>query len=504
MTEQFVEGVAIEAAEVFQESFPGAFDKIGIFRRGSLEDVDIAEILFVPAAVVEATQIHAAVGTEFDVGIAEPDHEDLFADDGKTRARFFYRERFEIAVRTAEVADPEVAGVSRWHRGGSVVVDQTTRSPRDLLDGRQGIGGAALVFRLPDRLGHPRVHRDFLVAGMSVNRSAELELIAEIHQDLMPVVPARVAALDEIDEAARVPGVGVVVAGEKVAKFVKGELLRIAQARVDLFEIRSVGITAENAAGVGTIVVAAFLRREMIAAVADGPVEFSIRPPHEPVHVVARDAHAHAEAILQGSAFVGTAVAVGVAEMPEMRDVRVVDVVLFPRDQTDPGTVEDVVKAIGPDARAVGAAVTVGVFDADDAVGELGVKGERTCQLILLVHPVTIFVGAVVDVVEEEALLVADVLHSRAPAVDLGNVETALGVKTDRAGVLRLTRVGEEARADAPGQLEITDANLRLAVVGLFREKLDRSGERFPLFLFRILREAGVKEQRGEGEGSEG
>jgi len=171
----------------------------------------------------------------------------------------------------------------------------------------------------------------------------------------------------------------------------------------------------------------------------------------------------------------------------------------FPGNESDPGTVEDFVKIVGPDARSVGSPVAVGVLDADDAVGELGVEREGTSQLILLIHFEPVFAGAVVDIVEEESLLGADVLHARAPPVDLGDVETTLVVKTDRARVLRLAGIGEEARADALGQLEVTDAHLRLAVVGLFRKKLDRCGESLPFFLIGFLCEAGVKEQRDEG-----
>src|SRR5690606_19792047 len=125
-----------------------------------------------------------------------------------------------------------------------------------------------------------------------------LEGIAEIHQDLVAVVPTGFPALDNVDESAGIPGIGVVVTGEEIPIGIEGEFLGVAQASVELLEIGAVRIAAENTAGVGPMVVTAFLGGEGIAAVTDGPVELAVGAPGESVHVVARDAHAHTEAVL--------------------------------------------------------------------------------------------------------------------------------------------------------------------------------------------------------------
>ena len=59
-------------------------------------------------------------------------------------------------------------------------------------------------------------------------------------------IPAAIAPLQDVDDAGSVPAIGIIVAGEKVAVFVVGQILRISQAGMIDFKIGPVSITAED------------------------------------------------------------------------------------------------------------------------------------------------------------------------------------------------------------------------------------------------------------------
>ena len=83
-------------------------------------------------------------------------------------------------------------------------------------------------------------------------------------------LPTGVGAFDDVDHAGGVALVGIVVDGERVAEVIEGDLLRITQAEVDDFEVRAVGLEAEDRAAVTGVVFLPFLGGEVETTVADG------------------------------------------------------------------------------------------------------------------------------------------------------------------------------------------------------------------------------------------
>src|SRR5688572_13633209 len=91
-----------------------------------------------------------------------------------------------------------------------------------------------------------------------------------------------------------VAAIAIVVRGEKVAVYVEGEFLRIAQSPRDDFKVAAVRVRAKDAAGIGH----QFRRetgngvldlREKVGvrpAVGDGPVELAVGSENQAVHVV--------------------------------------------------------------------------------------------------------------------------------------------------------------------------------------------------------------------------
>jgi hypothetical protein len=95
-----------------------------------------------------------------------------------------------------------------------------------------------------------------------IHRCPQIELIPEIEENLVTVIPSGVTSFDQVNETSRIPLIGIVVAGEKVSELVKGKFLGISQTRVNNLQLGTVWFTAENCAFVGVVVVATFLRRE--------------------------------------------------------------------------------------------------------------------------------------------------------------------------------------------------------------------------------------------------
>jgi hypothetical protein len=89
--------------------------------------------------------------------------------------------------------------------------------------------------------------------------------------------PASFHSLDDVNDARSIAGVGVVVDREEIAKFVEREFLRIAKSGCEELQLAAVAIAAQHGSGVG-IREQAVGRLDMQAAVADGEVNFSVRP----------------------------------------------------------------------------------------------------------------------------------------------------------------------------------------------------------------------------------
>src|SRR2546430_8850858 len=98
------------------------------------------------------------------------------------------------------------------------------------------------------------------------------------------------------------------------------------------------------------------------------------------VQVMADETDTHTEAVVERFAEIGNAIAVRVAQQPEIRNVRVPDV-SFARQNAGADTVERRVKTIGEDRRMIGLAVTVA--RSEEHTSELQSQSNLVCRLLL-------------------------------------------------------------------------------------------------------------------------
>ncbi len=232
------------------------------------------------------------------------------------------------------------------------IVDEARGTVGDLGDGRKDPGGLGLVLEVEEPLRHPRTPD--IVAG----------------QRLIGHRPARLTALDDVDEARRIAAVPVVVAGEEVAVVVESELLGIAKSRGEDLEVAAVGIHTKYGAAPGSdrrLEHAAALERQVVAAVSDREVELPVGPPGKAVEIVATEGGLHTEAALELFLLLGNAIAVFVLDLVDRGNVRDPDRALAGLDAGDE-TRELVVPGAELGA-AIGDAVAVDVLDRDQAIG---------------------------------------------------------------------------------------------------------------------------------------
>ena len=110
-------------------------------------------------------------------------------------------------------------------QGCAGIVDQASWADRIIRQRRCDVGGLVRMSRHPQVLVHPRI----------VVRLPGNGIPTRVPK--LPVQPpARIAALGNVDEALPLlPQVAIVVHGEEVAIVIKGDFLRVAQARgIDL------------------------------------------------------------------------------------------------------------------------------------------------------------------------------------------------------------------------------------------------------------------------------
>lgn len=127
-------------------------------------------------------------------------------------------------------------------------------------------------------------------------------------------------------------------------------------------EAAAVRIGAEDAAFVREGELISFRRGHGDAFVPDCPVDFAVRPQGEAMHVVPGVGDMVAEAMGEDFALVGRAVAVGVAQLPDVGRDRGVDGALVPENAS--GDAGDFgLEAIGVELHGVRGAIAIGVFD---------------------------------------------------------------------------------------------------------------------------------------------
>ena len=164
---------------------------------------------------------------------------------------------------------------------------------------------------IPQSFVHPGIDLVFFPGGLGA------EVIpgdaAEGDESLMPHAPAGIAVLDKVDNTLAVALVVVVIDGEEVAEIIEDDLLGVAEVNVVFFELRAVGIAAKDGAAIGAGEGFAVLI-DVVATVADGPVELAVGAEGEAVHVVTREADAYAEAIDESFNLFGFSVAIKILE----------------------------------------------------------------------------------------------------------------------------------------------------------------------------------------------
>ncbi len=102
------------------------------------------------------------------------------------------------------------------------------------------------------------------------------------------------------------------------------------------------------------------LRHHVRAAIADGEIEFAVRPNAQPVQIVAEKSDAHAKSIKQRFFGVRFAILVLIAKEPKIRNVRVINI---PVMREDPGAnaFRDATKTVGKDRGLVRLPIAIAV-----------------------------------------------------------------------------------------------------------------------------------------------
>ena len=98
--------------------------------------------------------------------------------------------------------------------------------------------------------------------------------------------PTAVTALNQINDAGRISGVGIIIHRPEIAVIVKGQFLRIAQTRVDDFKIGSVQFAAIDRARLKIFNNFTVGPNDMCAAIADGIIEPTVWSDFQSMRVV--------------------------------------------------------------------------------------------------------------------------------------------------------------------------------------------------------------------------
>ena len=178
--------------------------------------------------------VSAALHTKLHISGQNSPDEVLRSRQFEVSAFGLEREGVDAAVGTtaAEVHQKEMA-LELIGQSGPRKKGHAGRTGGDIGNWRNDVGRLAVKMRIPKFL---RVERSPRVGTLH-------ELIAD--------APAAVAAFHDVNPARLIAAVGVVVAGEKISVLIENQVLRIAQAESEHFEVGAVRIATEDATGVG-------------------------------------------------------------------------------------------------------------------------------------------------------------------------------------------------------------------------------------------------------------
>src|SRR5215813_3013149 len=100
------------------------------------------------------------------------------------------------------------------------------------------------------------------------------------------------------------------------------------------------------------------------------------------MQIVAEETNTHAETVVKRFLDIGHAIIIGVAQKPEIGNVRIPNISAS-REDSCTDAIERRVELFGKNCRAVGSAVAVGVFDELNALAVVGVTVESFAEMAL-------------------------------------------------------------------------------------------------------------------------
>ena len=270
---------------------------------------------------------------------------------------------------------------------------------------------------------------------------------------LVLVPPPAVRPLEQVHQPFTFPRlVAVIIDADHVAEGVEGDFLGVAEAAGEDLEAATVRLATQDGAFMREEESPAFLAGDIPALVADGPIDASVRPEPQPVHVVSGISDVSAETRRDDFLHVRHAVPVGVLEAPDVRD----------RGQVDPAVeIEHAggdagdrrIESFGEDGELVGDAVAIGVRELVDAflvVGQVLPVDRPVLVMVfqaaarrlqpagrqfLLVESEFLFRRRQADVIGDPDAMLADVEVARLATGRRGHISVAGFVKRHRSRV---------------------------------------------------------------------
>src|SRR3954469_5497752 len=180
-------------------------------------------------------------------------------------------------------------------------------------------------------------------------------------------MPAAFATFRDVNPPGFVAAVSVVIAGKNISILIEGELLGIAETRMDDFEFAAVGIATHDRAGIGTVNDGRAVG-DVEAAIGDGEIKFAVGTKFQAVQIVAAGADVHAKAGENFLADVGFAVVVHILQTPEIGNASEQDLA-FARGDAGGDAGDEGFEIVGVSDRAVGDAIEVAVLEEANAFG---------------------------------------------------------------------------------------------------------------------------------------
>ena len=454
------------------ENFLRLAHHAGVGELGIGHAVDAALARFVPA-LHPVRDVEVAVVAEVAVRHQHLPEELMPVGDLEARALGLHAKGMNAAARAAaKVAEEEVIRIAVW-QAESGIIRESGRAVADVGNGRNEKRRLSGELRIAHPLAQPHAAR------------------IGLGQELIANAPTAVSALNHIHPACRIAAVGIVIARPEIAVSVEGQFLRVAQAARENFQLRAVAIAAIDRTFLVIRNDSAVLVHHMRTTIPDGEIQPAIRSDAQPVQIMAEEARAHAEAVGQRFLRLGHAVLVVVAQEPEVRDVRVIDVTAM-RENAGPDALGHAAVAAGKDGGLVSLAVAIAVPDHADAILLLLVVGDAFALVTL--HDLDTFVDrGAGEFLIQPVHVTANVRDAGVQTERFSDVEPALLVdgKADRIGQERLG--SEELDLEPLGHAEAFDG--RLAFV--------RGGSDLGRARVRVRHELGGA-QRGARRQSEG